>query len=70
MNTIRMMPLANELNEEIWNGLNQDRLGVRWPGGALPLPTLISAVTDRTSSMISSIDSRTFWKLAETSMPT
>ena len=56
--------------EGILNGLNQLSAGVRWPTGAEPFPTLTSAHTDRTSSMVSSIPSSAFWKLAETSMPT
>ena len=70
MNTIRMTPLANALNEATWNGLSQLRLGVRCPAGAVPPPTLTSATTDSTTSMTSSIDSSTFWKFADTSMPT
>ena len=69
MKTIRMMPLAKALKLVMWNGLSHDRLGVRWPGGACPVPTLTSAVTDSTSSITSSMPSRTFWKLAETSIP-
>ena len=53
-----------------WKGLNHDRLGVRWPAGAVPLPTLTRATMESTSSMVSSMPSRTFWKLAEISMPT
>ena len=53
-----------------WNGLNQDKLGVRCPGGAVPFPTLTRATMESTSSMVSSMPSRTFWKLAEISMPT
>ena len=53
-----------------WNGLNHDRLGVRWPTGAVPLPTLTRATMESTSSMVSSMPSSAFWKLAEISMPT
>ncbi len=56
--------------EGILNGLNQSHAGVRCPIGAVPLPTLTSAHTDRTSSMVSSMPSSAFWKLADTSMPT
>ncbi len=70
MKTIKMIPLANALKLEILNGLSQEMLGVRWPGGACPEPTLIRATTDRTTSMVSSMPSRTFWKFADTSMPT
>jgi hypothetical protein len=70
MKTIRMIPLANALKLEILNGLSQAMLGVRCPGGALPLPTLTRATIDSTNSMVSSMASRAFWKLADTSMPT
>ena len=69
MNTMRMMPAVKALKLETWNGLSQERLGVRWPGGAVPLPTLTSAVIDSTASMTSSMASSAFWKLAETSIP-
>ena len=69
MNTIRMRPLAKALKLAMWNGLNQERLGVRWPGGALPFPTFTSAVIDSTSSITSSMPSSAFWKFADTSMP-
>ena len=69
MKTIRMIPLVNALKLVMWNGLSQERLGVRCPGGACPVPTLTSAVTDRTTSITSSMPSSTFWKFAETSMP-
>ena len=64
-----MMPLANPLKLEMWNGLSQEMLGVRWPDGACPVPILTSAVTDSTTSITNSMLSSTFWKLAETSMP-
>ncbi len=70
MKTIRMIPLANALKLEILNGLSQSRLGVRCPAGAVPPPTLTSATMDRTTSMVSSMPSRIFWKFADTSMPT
>ena len=70
MKTIRMIPLANALKLEMWNGLSQEMLGVRCPGGALPLPTLTRATIDRTTSMVSSMPSSIFWKFADTSMPT
>ena len=66
---MRMMPAVKALKLEMWNGLSQDRLGVRWPGGAVPLATLTSAVIDSTASITSSMPSSTFWKLAETSIP-
>ena len=57
--------------DEMSKGLNQDNDGVRCPTGALPFPTLTRATTDRsTSSMVSSMPSSAFWKLAETSIPT
>ena len=40
------------------------------PTGALPLPTLTSAQIDMTVSIVSSMPSNAFWKLAEISMPT
>ena len=52
------------------NGLNHDSDGVRWPTGACPEPTLTSATTDRMRSMVISMPSSAFWKLAEISMPT
>ena len=70
MKTIRMTPLANALKLEILNGLSQEMLGVRCPGGACPVPTLTRATIDRTYSMVSSMPSRIFWKFADTSMPT
>jgi hypothetical protein len=39
MKTMRMMPLAKLLKLEILNGLSQEMLGVRCPGGAVPPPT-------------------------------
>ena len=56
--------------EEILKGLNQLSAGVMWPRGADPLPTFTNIHTDRTRSMVSSMPSRAFWKLADTSMPT
>ena len=60
----------NEDAEGTSNGLNQLQAGVRCPMGALPLPTLTSATTDSSTSMVSSIPRSAFWKLAETSIPT
>ena len=56
--------------EGILNGLNQLSAGVRCPTGAVPFPTLTSIHTDSTNSMVSSIPSNAFWKLADTSIPT
>jgi hypothetical protein len=55
---------------KLWNGLNHERLGVRCPTGAVPLPTLTRATMDSTNNMVSSMPSSAFWKLAEISMPT
>ena len=52
------------------NGLNHDQAGVRCPTGAVPLPTLTSATIESTSSIVSSMPSSAFWKLAEISIPT
>ena len=57
-------------NEPILNGSNHDQEKSRWPGGADPLPTLTSATTERTTSMVTSMARSTFCRLAETSMPT
>ena len=38
--------------------------------GRVPVPTLTSATTESTSSMVTSMPSSAFWKLAEISMPT
>ncbi len=52
------------------NGLNHDHDGVRWPDGACPDPTFTRATIERTSSIVTSMPSSTFWKLAEISIPT
>ena len=65
-----LTPLTKALNVGTLNGLSHDQCGVRWPPGALPLPTFTSAVTESTVSMTNSMASRIFWKFADTSMPT
>ena len=52
------------------NGLNQLHAGVRWPTGARAVAHLDQGHTERTTSMVSSMPSSAFWKLADTSMPT
>ena len=52
-----------------WVGSSQPKLGVTEPCGWCPLPTRTSAVTDSTSSMMTSTVSRMRWNQAETSMP-
>ena len=68
MNTIRIRPEANALNE-MPKGSSHDQLGVSETAGWCPDPTLTSAVIDSTSSMMISMPSSAFWKLAETSIP-
>src|SRR6478752_4920282 len=68
MNSISVMPLKKDEKSPA-NGLNHDRCGEIEPAGADPLPTLTRATIEKTSSITTSMDSSTFWKLAETSMP-
>ena len=70
MNSINRTPLTKAENEPILNGSNHDHEKPRCPGGAEPLPTLTSATTERMTSIVTSMPSSTFCRLAETSMPT
>ena len=70
MKSISVKPTMKPVKVKSWNGLNHCRLGVRWPGGAVPVPTLKSATNERRSRIVSSMPSSTFCRLAEISMPT
>ena len=68
MNTIRISPDENAPIPRP-AGFSQDQVGCSDTAGWCPVPTRISATTDSASSMVTSMDSSAFWKLAETSMP-
>ncbi len=68
MNTIRISPPANAPNGRP-KGFSQDHDGCIETAGWFPVPTRISATTESTSSMVTSMASSAFWKFAETSMP-
>ncbi len=70
MNSMSVNPTMKLSGPGTSNGLNHVHDGVRCPAGADPLPTLTRATTDSTSSMVISMPSSAFWKLAEISMPT
>ena len=67
MNSIKTRPVTNADNGRC-AGDSQDRLGCTDPAGWLAY-TLISAVTDITISMTTSMVSRIRWNLADSSMP-
>ncbi len=70
MKSIKVKPTMKLSGLGTSKGLNQVHDGVRWPGGAVPLPTLTRATMERTSNIVISIPRSTFWKLAEISIPT
>ncbi len=70
MNSIRVNPTMKLVNERWWNGLNHSALGVRWPGGALPLPTFTRATTaEQEEHCQFDPEEKIFCRKAEISMP-
>ena len=69
MKIISSRPRKNVENDAMSNGLNQLHETPIDASVPLPVPTLMSATTANTSSMTSSMESRTFCNLADSSMP-
>src|SRR3954468_13329515 len=69
MNTAISTPLISALNEPIWNGLSQPRLGSTACGPALPDATLTSATIENSTSVTISAPSRPTCVRADSSIP-